>query len=640
MWTRPIEFGGIVGGTTEIPSVGYYSGGSYEGRFDDAVIMNGMLFFTLPLGHAPKGGGYIALDLRTGEQIWYRNDLGVNTTAAPIKGQLFEYESMNQHGVVGGTLWQVVGSTWNAYDAFTGLWQYTLTKVPSGFEVYTAKGEIVRYVLNYNSTARSGWLALWNNTQDNIGLHLAIGNDTNAYQWRPNGKIVDMSKAYSWNVTNLTADLSGLSAPTIVSVIPGDLILGRSSDIGLTNTPRDTPDPYTLWAISDKPATRGNLLWIKNYTAPTGRITRMLAAQPVDIVNRVFTMTDYETGKRLGYSLDDGSLLWGPVGIPYQEPEARAFQYYSSREGFPAYGNLYIGGFGGEVLCYSLKNGTLLWKYNNTNSGLETPWGLYPTPISAIADGKIFATSNEHSPNYPLYKGERVRIINATTGEELWTLMGSAGTTGGARLPTSIVADGFFVYYNFYDNQIYTIGKGPSATTVTTSPKVSVHGDSVLIEGTVTDQSSGAKQKVQNGEFSMVPAMSDESMGEWMEYVYMQKPIPGDAKGVEVTLDTIDPNGNFVHIDTATSDTSGMFSYQWTPEVPGKYTVIATFAGSESYWSSYAETAIGVQEVPPATPTPTPAAPLPPYEMYTIGTGVAIIAAVAIVGLMLLRKRP
>ena len=305
MWTRPIEFGGIVGGTTEIPGVGYYSGGSYEGRFSDAVIMQGRLYFTQPLGHAPTGGGYICLDLRTGEEIWYQNNLGVNTTAAPSMGQVFEYESLNQHGVVGGVLWQVTGTTWNAFDPFTGIWMYTLTNVPSGFEVYTDKGEIVRYVLNYPGR----WLALWNNTADHQGLQGGTGDDTNAYQWRPNGKTVNMSNAYSWNVT--IPNLPGNSAPEIVKVIPGDLIFGMSSNVGLTNSWRTTPDPYTLWAISDKPETRGQLLWIKNYAAPSGNITRMLAAQPLDIVNRVFTMMDYETGVRYGYSLDTGNPIVG-----------------------------------------------------------------------------------------------------------------------------------------------------------------------------------------------------------------------------------------------------------------------------------------------------------------------------------------
>jgi hypothetical protein len=126
-----------------------------------------------------------------------------------------------------------------------------------------------------------------------------------------------------------------------------------------------------------------------------------------------------------------------------------------------------------------------------------------------------------------------------------------------------------------------------------------------------------------------------------MEYVYMQQVCPTNVTGVDVTLDAVDPNNNFVHLGTATSDMSGTFGYAWTPpDVPGKYTIIATFAGSESYYSSYAETYTFVSEAPP-TPTPAPAAqPLPPIETYFVVATVAIIIAIAIVGILLLRKRP
>ena len=127
-----------------------------------------------------------------------------------------------------------------------------------------------------------------------------------------------------------------------------------------------------------------------------------------------------------------------------------------------------------------------------------------------------------------------------------------------------------------------------------------------------------------------------------MEYLYMQKPIPTDATGVEVTLDAVDPNGNFVHIDRVTSDMSGMFKKMWTPETEGEYTIIATFEGSESYWASYAETAIGVG------PAPSPYEPIEPEEPTEapfITTEIAIIAAAVIVavavivGFWIIRKR-
>ena len=45
-----------------------------------------------------------------------------------------------------------------------------------------------------------------------------------------------------------------------------------------------------------------------------------------------------------------------------------------------------------------------------------------------------------------------------------------------------------------------------------------------------------------------VPAVSDDSMSAWMEYVYMQKPRPTDTIGVPVTISVIDANGNYRQI--------------------------------------------------------------------------------------------
>ena len=172
------------------------------------------------LGHSAVGGGYTAVDLKTGQTVWYRADLNaylptaMNTAisnssaapsiAAPSFGQLYEYESPNQHGGVGGILWQSSSAggvtTWQGFDAYTGKWVFNETGVPGGTQVYTNKGEIVHYVLSYSTTTKSGWIALWNNTQEQQGLHLSLGTGTNQWQWRPDGKTVNMANAYSWNV--------------------------------------------------------------------------------------------------------------------------------------------------------------------------------------------------------------------------------------------------------------------------------------------------------------------------------------------------------------------------------------------------------------------------------------------------------
>jgi hypothetical protein len=42
-----------------------------------------------------------------------------------------------------------------------------------------------------------------------------------------------------------------------------------------------------------------------------------------------------------------------------------------------------------------------------------------PIFFPAIADGKVFLATTEHSPDSPYYKGAQVIAINATTGEEV-----------------------------------------------------------------------------------------------------------------------------------------------------------------------------------------------------------------------------
>ena len=102
-------------------------------------------------------------------------------------------------------------------------------------------------------------------------------------------------------------------------------------------------------------------------------------------------------------------------------------------------------------------------------------------------------------------------------------------------------------------------------------------------------------------------------------------------------------------------------AYYGNHQYPGKYTVIATFAGSDSYYRSYSETAFGVTEAStvaqaiepePAAPAaafaptePSPAEPTQAAEAPLVTTEVALIAVVAvacvigIVAFFALRKR-
>ncbi len=224
-----------------------------------------------------------------------------------------------------------------------------------------------------------------------------------------------------------------------------------------------------------------------------------------------------------------------------------------------------------------------------------------------------------------------------TNGELVWKILAFDVTNPAAT------AYGVMTTLNAYDNQIYAYSKGPSALTVDAPMSSFELGKSVVIRGTITDISAGTKQDAQAANFpNGVPCVSDESMSPWMEYVYMQQPKPTNATGVQVKLAVVDANGNYRAIGTTTSDTNGVFSYTWTPDIEGTYNVIAAFDGTESYWPSSAETSFVVD---PTAPTPSTATVTTqaPIEMYIIGAVIAIIAAIAIgfaVTIVTLKKRP
>jgi hypothetical protein len=130
-----------------------------------------------------------------------------------------------------------------------------------------------------------------------------------------------------------------------------------------------------------------------------------------------------------------------------------------------------------------------------------------------------------------------------------------------------------------------------------------------------------------------------------MDYLHMQLPIGGiwnnvSMTGVPVILTAFDSNGNTQNIGTATTNAyTGAFSYTFTPPIEGDYTIMATFAGDESYGSSGASTAIYVGLAPTAAPTAPPAKEPIDHTWTIVGMGIAIIVAVIIATILLLMKR-
>jgi hypothetical protein len=174
------------------------------------------------------------------------------------------------------------------------------------------------------------------------------------------------------------------------------------------------------------------------------------------------------------------------------------------------------------------------------------------------------------------------------------------------------------------------------------TPKTAVTaGSTVVLQGSIVDISAGTKQEQQAARFpSGVPAVSDESMSAWMEYVYMQKPKPTNATGVPVKLTAVAPDGAVIDIGTVTSDTDGKFAIMWAPPKEGLYKVTATFEGSNSYYGSHATAYVGVEPAPAASPSvsPSPSASVSPSVSPSIppavgaaGVNIYMVAAVIVV---------
>jgi hypothetical protein len=270
---------------------------------------------------------------------------------------------------------------------------------------------------------------------------------------------------------------------------------------------------------------------------------------------------------------------------------------------------------------------------------VDSPYGHHSfTTHSAkvVADGKVFAATGEHSPNQPLWRGGQLYAVDVDSGEVVWRL------TGWWDCGQTVVADGHVLGFNGYDNRIYSIGKGPSETTVSIQNDVITLGSSALVKGTVMDVSAGAEQAGVVERFPKgLPAVADEDMTLWMEYVYMQQPRPTDVTGVTVKIEAIDPNGNYQNYGTTTTDSYGNFGFAIEPEVPGTYMIITTFEGSDSYYASTDTAYLEVEEAPaPSTPIEPeePTEPEEPEQPVTeaplITTEVAIILAVAVIAVI------
>jgi outer membrane protein assembly factor BamB len=641
LWTKPLQFGGLAGAKFDDKSL--YHSEVYE-QYYVPLILNGRIYY---IDHGPTQTGVPGstgsnridnfgtrcLDLYTGQEVFYLTNVTIDMA------QTLDVEFPNEHGVV-SYLWSIpgignynplpsapVGQTWEMYDAFTGNKILTIQNAVGGAPTFGPNGEILIYTLD----PAGHWMALWNSTKCVLSYAPPGGI---AFYGPSRGTVLDWSAGLQWNVTLNAPHAIGIPVLAAISYNDSRLLVLYDNRLFYPTDQTTYPAIFTDCAYpailqtdaSGNYPTTVDPVWVQNRTDIYD-----VVETHYNINQGMYSVFDDGELKMHTYDINTGNQLSVSQAMPNSGP------YTLFAHTWMAYGNTYVWSYDGHVRCVDGKTGNVTW---DTSIG-DLPYGqAYAVPPvyqgPTIADGKVYIGGSDHSPDSDMWVGSKMWCLDAYTGAMLWNISGYYGY--------SAVSNGYLTTYNGYNVEIYTYGKGPSTMTVT-APDVGVTtATPVRIRGTVMDVSAGAKQDVVAANYpGGLPCVSDASQSQWMEHVYMQQPLPSNTTGVLVSIDVLDSNGNFRSIGTATTDATGNFGFTWTPDIPGDFTVFASFAGSNSYYASSAETSFHASEAatPPPSATPiTGFATTGDLMTYMAVSVVAIIIAIAIAVVLLLRKRP
>ena len=679
LWTKVWCPGGVVGGDaggTE-DTGNYWSTRQYWPQYAP-VIMNGKMYSTWYPETTGYSNGILCTDLKTGETLWR-----LNTTSVLRCGMETQWKTANMYGVIGPYIWTTgdlpasetggvkTGSTgfemgafgpsprpqYNLYSALTGEYVLSIVNGTSMTLKADPNGNLIGYYLN--STA--GSMRIWNAappmgsqsvksvvtiTQGTpvlcaFNFSMALGN---SWGWSPSqNTVIDFGMGVMWakpiptNISGVPI-IPGLSIDAI-NPITGNAIILTSGYVHMQGG-GDEQSGWLVEAAMDD--TTGAILSCQNYTYPAFQSLLPFTRTQSTNIDGVRTITNEVNGAVDAFDVRTGAKLWSAtLKTPYGDGTPNKYDTFGYK-GAGVNGLMVTFGLGGDIWAFNGKTGAQLWYTNTTtligDPGIETPYSIWPlwvfSPQAFTTDVAYLAIGHEYNP--PLFHGAQLLAINMTDGTLIWSELGF-------DIRSVAIAEGTLLTMNAYDNQIYAFGKGPTSTTIN-APNVGVTtATPIRITGTVTDVSAGSQQSQIAKNFPHgVPCVSDASQSRWMEYVYQDQLMPTNATGVTVTLSVLDANNNFRQIGTTTSDASGTYGFTWTPDISGDFTIYASFAGSNSYYPSSAETSFHAGIA--ATPVQT-SAPLQQVDptMTIVGVGVAIIIVVAIVGavtMMMLRKRP
>jgi len=580
-WYRQVVAGGIVGSNyPTMPIRSYGSGESTYAGWPDIIWFGRCYQSMTKVFDGVTQSVWECYDLRTGEVYWDKPNVSVVPDNIEYAGSSATLIAISTTG----------NDTLIKYNPMTG----------------AMTGNYSIYPLTSGNYYKNGYALTLQTITTPAPTHYQLIN------WTTTGTSATLASRI---VSNISFPLSSISNYDFEAGIGARESTTAPNGTGVAGTVR----------LECASLTTGALLC--NVTAGDGGLYPYSGAQQLDHGK----FTDLIAGYFLCWDATSGKLLYTSEMMAYPWGAA-SFGSYELRSG---YGMYYWQGYDG-VYGFDWDTGKIVWhNWGEKGVPFEYPYGnasfaLHPWGGSYLADGKVFASNGEHSPTQPVSRGWKLYAMNATTGETIWSIAGALDVGG--------ISNGYIMTQSRYDGRQYCFGKGLSATTVSAPMTAVPLGSSVLIEGTVLDQSPG-----QPG----TPCVSAESMSTQMEYLHMQMPIDGyyhniTMTGVPVTIVAIDSSGQSTVVGTATSNAYyGTFALNWTAPKEDKWTISAIFAGDDSYGSSTAGTSLLVGPAPAPIEFPPTTQPTD-YSMTLNGILVAVVVAI-IIGivavLLALRKK-
>lgn len=675
LWTKLWGAGGVAGGDlggNQIDS-SYWATRQYQPQYAPVVI-NGIMysqFYPDDMG-TNMGNGILATNLYTGQTMWT-----LNTTNALRSGMVMSYKHINQYGAIGPFLWttgslpasdtggnligsnygsatgQILspymnasGTQWNMYDASTGMYVLSIVN-GSALTLRTDEsgGLIGYYVNNTAGTEMTHPAPGVDKIVTNTGPHLtcvnmtmAIGQTGGSWQVAKN-TVRGMNTGEMWSVP-LPTNISGaaISPALSLSGITGNAVVLNSGWVHGAGTGGEMAGWLVMVSLDQD---TGQILFANNLTYSQGYKTLL----PYTRTNSAFGEGKIFIENEASYGVEaidvrTGQLVWSKTFTGDNGAAPNIYDNFGLKH-YIAGGKLITEGLGGDVWAQDVNTGDFLWYTNTTklvgSPGIETPYGIWPLWVfnCAAFTNEVAYLPVGHEYNPPLFHGAQMIAVNLTDGSRVWSELGM-------YIRSTEISYGIMLSLNAYDNTVYAFGKGPTQTTVVAPQMGVTTATPITLTGSVLDISAGTKQGEIAARFpNGVPAVADKSQSKYMEYLYQKQTQPYDTQGVQVVFTVVDANGNTRTIGSTTTNAMGTYGFTWTPDIAGQYTVMASFPGSESYYKSQASTSFYAGEAATAHPTQvqqTGLATTTDLVMYMAIAVVAIIIAVAVVGMMILRK--